>query len=77
MFGKQHKGYVDIVDELQTNFSLSEPHIIGKQNKREFVTLFRAFLRMRNLLSSSDEFKGKQILSDRDIQDLYRSLSGY
>lgn len=31
--------------------------------------MFGAILRMRNLLSSFDEFAGKEILSDRDMQD--------
>ncbi|MCF0230162.1 MAG: type I restriction endonuclease subunit R, partial [Parasporobacterium sp.] len=68
MDGKQHQGYVEIVDGLKADFPLSG-QIIGEQNKKAFVNAFGAFLRMRNLLASFDEFDGKQILSDRDIQD--------
>ena len=56
-------------DELTTKFPLSEPQIVGEQNQKEFISLFGAILRMRNLLSAFDEFKGMEILSERDWQD--------
>ena len=67
--GERKPGYVDMVNDLQSRFPLSEPQITGEQNKKDFVALFGAILRMRNLLSSFDDFEGKQILSDRDFQD--------
>ena len=62
-------GYVDMVEELNEKFPLTEPCIIGEQNQKEFISLFGALLRMRNLLSSFDEFKEKELLSERDLQD--------
>lgn len=67
--GKQVKGYVEIVNELNTKFPLSEPEIKGELKQKEFVILFGAFLRMRNLLSSFDEFAGKELMTERDLQD--------
>ena len=67
--GKNVPGYADMIEELENNFPLSEPQIIGEQNQRDFIELFGAILRMRNLLVSFDEFTGKEILSDRDLQD--------
>ena len=67
--GDWNDGYVDMIDELLGSFPLSDPEIIGDLNKRNFMALFGAILRMRNLLLSYDEFKDKQILSDRDFQD--------
>ncbi len=64
-----HPGYADMIEELTTKFPLSEPQIIGEQNQKDFIALFGAILRMRNLLLSFDEFAGKEILSDRDLQD--------
>ena len=58
-----------MIDELLDRFSLSDPSIIGEQNQKDFIALFGAVLRMRNLLSSFDEFKGKEIISERDMQD--------
>ena len=64
-----HPGYADMIEELTTKFPLSEPQIIGEQNQKNFIALFGAILRMRNLLLSFDEFAGKEILSERDLQD--------
>ena len=69
MDDKLHPGYVDMIDELTTKFPLSEPQIIGEQNQKDFIALFGAILRMRNLLSSFDEFKGHELISERDLQD--------
>lgn len=67
--GKDMPGYVDIVDELVKKFPLAVPQIIGEDNQKKFIKLFGAFLKMRNLLSTFDEFEGKEIFSDRDLQD--------
>ncbi len=64
-----HPGYADMIEELTTKFPLSEPQIIGEQSQKDFIALFGAILRMRNLLLSFDEFAGKEILSERDLQD--------
>ncbi len=67
--GKHVKGYFEIVEELQKKFPLSEPRIDGEQKQKDFITLFGAFLKMRNLLLSFDDFADQAILSDREIQD--------
>ena len=66
--GKHRDGYVDFVKRLQDKFPLSG-NIISEEKQKEFILLFGVLLRMRNLLSSFDEFKGKEILSARDWQD--------
>lgn len=67
--GKPMPGYVDMIEDLTTKFPLSEPQIIGEQNQKDFIALFGAILRMRNLLVSFDEFMEKELLSERDLQD--------
>ena len=67
--GKHHTGYRDMIEELTAKFPLSEERITGEQLQREFIVLFGAILRMRNLLASFDEFAGNEILSERDFQD--------
>lgn len=67
--GKQYPGYVDMMYDLTSKFPLSEPKIIGEQNQKDFISLFGAILRMRNLLSAFDEFAGKEMISERDLQD--------
>ena len=66
---KHHPGYVEMIDELVTKFPLSEERITGEKKQKEFIVLFGAILRMRNLLTSFDEFAGNEILSERDLQD--------
>ena len=67
--GKYHPGYQDMIEELTTKFPLTEERITGEQWQKEFIVLFGAILRMRNLLTSFDEFAGSEILSERDFQD--------
>lgn len=63
------EGYIDLIDELQSKYPLSEPQIIGEAAQKDFIGLFGSILRMRNLLSSFDDFTGNEILSERDMQD--------
>ena len=67
--GKPMPGYVDMIEELMDKFPLSEPQIVGEQNQKDFISLFGAILRMRNLLISFDEFEGKEGITERDLQD--------
>ena len=67
--GKPIPGYVDMIEELSDKFPLTEPQIIGEQNQKDFIALFGAILKMRNLLLSFDEFAGKEGITERDLQD--------
>lgn len=67
--GKQMIGYVDMIEKLENKFPLIETQIIGEENQKDFISLFGSILRMRNLLLSFDDFKGKEIISERDLQD--------
>ncbi|EJZ69107.1 type I restriction endonuclease subunit R [Lachnoanaerobaculum sp. OBRC5-5] len=67
--GKLYTGYVDMIEELISKFPLSEPRIIGEQNQKDFIALFGAILRMRNILAAFDEFSGQEIITERDFQD--------
>ena len=66
---KPMPGYIDMINDLSSSFPVDIPQIIGEQNQKEFISLFGAILRMKNLLSSFTEFKGKEMLSERDMQD--------
>ena len=80
--GVHHAGYVELIEQLHDKFPLGEP-IIGEEKKKEFIKLFGAILRVRNILSSFDDFIGDTQISDRDLQDyqskyvdLYQELRG-
>ena len=63
-----HKGYVEIIAQLQEKFPLGQP-IIGEKAVKEFVMLFGELLRVRNILSAFDQFEGDNKISERDLQD--------
>ncbi|MCH5171552.1 MAG: type I restriction endonuclease subunit R [Erysipelotrichales bacterium] len=67
--GKHHKGYKELMSELEEKYPLSDETIIGEKNQRQFIALFGAILRMRNLLSSFDEFDSNGLINERDFQD--------
>ncbi|MDO5650469.1 MAG: type I restriction endonuclease subunit R, partial [Gallicola sp.] len=69
---KEVPGYKDLVEELTAKFPVGQM-IIGEQAQKEFIKLYGTILKFRNILSTFDEFIGKEILSDRDVQD-YHSM---
>lgn len=66
--GKAQKGYEDIIAELQERFPLPVS-IESEQDEKDFIRLWGIVLRLRNILTSFDEFAGNEILSERDFQD--------
>ena len=70
--GVFHIGYIDLVRELQDKFPIGAP-IEGEQAQKEFIRLYGAVLRLRNILLSFDKFEGQDALTDRDRQD-YQSI---
>ncbi len=69
--GEKVPGYVDLINRLLEKFPAGQP-IIGESAQKEFIHLYGAILKLTNILSAFDEFEGKEILSERDVQD-YRS----
>ena len=68
---KYHKGYTELVNELLTKFPIQDfkNTVITLEAKKEFVMLYGAILRMRNLLSTFDQFEDDNTLSINDLQD--------
>nr|WP_216648346.1 type I restriction endonuclease subunit R [Isoptericola chiayiensis] len=60
--------YADKVTELREQFVPGQMPV-GEQAAKDFIALFGAILRLRNILVSFDEFAGADILSERDRQD--------
>ncbi len=71
-YGKAQQGYVDIVAELQEHFPAGD-RIDSEKAKKEFIRLYGAFLKLRNILNVYDEFSERMILSERQVQD-YHSM---
>lgn len=69
---KEMPGYYALIHELIEKFPIGQL-IIGEENKKEFIRLYSAILKLLNILRSFDEFEGNEILSDREFQD-YHSM---
>ena len=67
--GNYHQGYVDMIENLRSEFPVEQERIEGETKQKEFIVLFGAILRMRNLLTSFDDFAEKELLTERDLQD--------
>ena len=67
--GEYHPGYADMIAELTDKFPVTEENIVGEAAQKQFIVLFGAILRMRNLLTSFDDFRTNEILPERDLQD--------
>lgn len=67
---KEIRGYASLVAELLEKFPVGE-RILGEQNQKDFIKLYGGILRVRNILTTFDEFIGNELLSERDIQDYH------
>lgn len=65
---KPFPGYVYLIDRLKHEYPLGSP-LVGEQEEKGFIRLYGRILKVKNILSSFDQFKGQEILSQRDFQD--------
>lgn len=70
--GRFVKPYTELVAELQQKYPVGEL-IVSEEKQKDFIRLYGGILKVRNILSSFDEFIGNGILTDRDVQD-YHSM---
>ncbi|MCK6606473.1 MAG: type I restriction endonuclease subunit R [Ignavibacteriaceae bacterium] len=66
------KGYKGLVEELQEKFPVGS-QTEGEEKQKEFIKLYGTVLKVKNILSAFDDFKGEEILTERDVQD-YHSM---
>ena len=66
---KPFPGYVHLIDRLKHEYPLGSPPLVGEQEEKGFIRLYGRILKVKNILSSFDQFKGQEILSQRDFQD--------
>ena len=70
--GEHKPGYKELIATLTAEYPLGQA-IVGEEAQKDFIRLYGAILRLRNILTSFDEFEGNEILSERDFQD-YQSI---
>ncbi len=64
--------YEERIAALMEQFPLGE-QIVGESEQKAFIKLFGAILKLRNILTSFDEFEDDDSLAPRDLQN-YQSL---
>jgi type I restriction enzyme, R subunit len=75
-YAEYYDEYENLVDRLRVGYPL-EQVIIGETAKKAFIKLFGSLLRLKNILTSFDDFAGNEILTQREFQDylgLYLNL---
>ncbi|GHT83234.1 DEAD/DEAH box helicase [Spirochaetia bacterium] len=70
--GTHQKGYQELIAELTVLYPLGKL-ITGEEAQKNFIRLYGAILKLKNILSSFDNFEGNEILPDRNFQD-YQSV---
>ena len=68
--GKHQEGYTELVNALLEDYPLDK-RIVGEEAEKKFIRLYGAILKATNILSTFDQFAGKEILSERDVQDYH------
>ncbi|XKH54429.1 type I restriction endonuclease subunit R [Citricoccus nitrophenolicus] len=71
-YQEYYNEYTDKVTELLREFPLGV-QIVGERAQKDFIRLFGAILQLQNILTSFDDFKGNDPLTERQGQD-YRSV---
>lgn len=66
--GKHWYGYSELVDQLKSEFPEGQP-VMGEDAEKRFVALFGSLLKSINILSTFDQYEGREELSDRQLQD--------
>lgn len=67
--GEAHRGYIEIVKELQSHFP-NVDDITTEKDKKDFVKLFGEYLKVENILQNYDEFTKLKALQSLDMDDL-------
>ena len=70
--GKKFEGYQSLVEKMKSKFNPGKLPI-GENAQKEYIKLYGAILKVTNILSSFDQFKEDELLSERDKQD-YHSI---
>lgn len=66
--GKHCYGYSELVDQLKSEFPEGQS-VLGEDAEKRFVALFGSLLKSINILSTFDQYEGREELSDRQLQD--------
>jgi len=67
--GEYKPGYEELIKTLTTRYPIDQP-ILGEEAEKDFIRLYGAILRLRNILTSFDDFEGKEIC----LKGIFRTI---
>lgn len=67
------KWYLELAQEFLDTYNDNEERLISNEEKRQYINSYNTILRLRNILSTFDNFEADDIISDRKLQD-YHSI---
>ena len=67
-YAEYYEQYMKVVEELLASFTPGDLPV-GEASQKQFIVLYNNILKLKNILSSFDDFTGNEILSPANFQD--------
>ena len=82
--GEEHEGYKEMVEKVRELYPLPVgSEVMAEDAKKNFIKMFSYILKLYNILSTFDEFEGKELFGEQEIQhykgaylDIYHEFKG-
>lgn len=72
-YGEYLSTYLETIGQLRIDFPLPIGSIASEKEQKRFIDLMGQVLRLRNILTSFDDFEGDDTIAPRELED-YRSV---
>ena len=72
-YGEYLSTYLEIIEQLCIDFPLPIGSIASEKEQKQFIDLMGQVLRLRNILTSFDDFESDDTITPRELED-YRSI---
>ena len=72
-YGEYLSTYLETIEQLRIGFPLPIGSIASEKEQKHFIDLMGQVLRLRNILTSFDDFEGDDTIAPRELED-YRSV---
>lgn len=72
-YGEYLSTYLETIEQLRIGFPLPIGSIASEKEQKRFIDLMGQILRLRNILTSFDDFEGDDTIAPRELED-YRSV---
>ena len=72
-YGEYLSTYLEAIEQLRIDFPLPIGSIASEKEQKQFIDLMGQVLRLRNILTSFDDFESDDTITPRELED-YRSI---